>query len=240
MPSKTRTRCNKFLIRTTIRHARHPPGLDKIRYNPIPPKKIVHRCLSFLPHLPSLPLLLCLSASLPLRRSVTLRLCRSASPPVNPATTVSLAMPVQSKIVPLEDDETYPSSDYGENWSPSPPPARANRSSFEDESHTYSGAVSHRDQRSYNTGNIQKNRAHAFSKPPRNSRHDSPISISSDNPGADVSKLRLEAQNYKLKLEVERLRGRVEALSYGLISLYIIHMLTTMLSEIHTTRFFVI
>ena len=41
---------------------------------------------------------------------------------MNLTTAVLLPIQFQSKIMPLEDDETYPPSDYGENWPLSPPP----------------------------------------------------------------------------------------------------------------------
>jgi len=136
-------------------------------------------------------------------------------------------MPVQSRIASLEEDEDYPLSDYCDSWSPSSPAHTKTRFSFDGHSHTHSGAMSLYDQRSHipgsAPGNTRSHHAHTLSQPPSNSQRRSHISISSDDTNAEVTEIRLRNENYKLKLENQRLQGRLYALSYVPISSYIIH-----------------
>jgi len=135
-------------------------------------------------------------------------------------------MPVFSKIASptLADGEYYASSpgEHHYKLSLSPTPARSSRQNlFEGDPTPHYNTVfaSARHARFSGSGSGQAARNPAVVRPLRNpppSQHSrSHISISSDDPDTDATELLiLRNNNIELKLEVQRLRGRIEAMSY--------------------------
>lgn len=130
-------------------------------------------------------------------------------------------MSVQSRIVPppFGDDEYALDSDHHNDWSYS---ARSNaRVSLESDADIrhHSGSVSSYGSRASGSTRhgTRDYSAHPRSNHPSNPQRRSVISLSSDDTIADDTELiRLRAENTKLRLDIQRLRGELSSLSYVL------------------------
>lgn len=126
-------------------------------------------------------------------------------------------MPVLSKIASptLADDYDLP-SEYPQNWFSSPRTAGTHRHvAFEDDSppHRHSGTIPTHTRNARLSGFVSN--AHSHSNPLSSQQSRSHISISSDDHIPETSeRILLQEQNTELRMEIQRLRGRVEAMSY--------------------------
>lgn len=147
------------------------------------------------------------------------------------------AMPVFSKIPsPTLASDGYdwsPGNEYRHEISLSPPPTRTlHQNSFEGhrmpQYHPASTSTHTRNARFSGSasGQVARNSAGArlLQNPPPSQRSHSYISISSDDPDPDATELiALRKQNIELKYEVKFLQGRIEAMSYVLVTYIIFH-----------------